>query len=70
MWRLKEFGLLQYLYNNEVVNASECLKPLTVTTTTDLRSLELEDFYGVFSVYAGGKPVIIKKYLLAESRYD
>ncbi|KAK3891584.1 hypothetical protein Pcinc_004531 [Petrolisthes cinctipes] len=57
VWRLKEFGLLQHLYHNEVANASECLKPVTATTTTtDLRPLELGDFYGVFSVYAGVFP--------------
>ncbi|KAK3863410.1 hypothetical protein Pcinc_030820 [Petrolisthes cinctipes] len=69
VWRLKEFGLLQHLYHNEVANASECIKPVTATTTTtDLRPLELGDFYGVFSVYAGVFPQCFPPTLLMTSQ--
>ncbi|XP_063606709.1 uncharacterized protein LOC134781386 [Penaeus indicus] len=52
--RLREFGLLDYIYKKGVVNATECLKPISSTQSKELRTLELGDFYGVFSVYAGG----------------
>lgn len=56
VWRLKEFGLIQHLYKNAVINASECLKPATNTNNAaSLRPLEPVDFYGVFSLYVGGK---------------
>ncbi|XP_069987023.1 glutamate receptor 1-like isoform X2 [Penaeus vannamei] len=52
--RLREFGLLDYIYKKGVANATECLKPISSTQSNELRTLALGDFYGVFSVYAGG----------------
>lgn len=53
--RLREFGLLDYIYKKGVANATECLKPISSTQSNELRTLALGDFYGVFSVYAGGE---------------
>ncbi|KAG7175255.1 Glutamate receptor 1-like 2 [Homarus americanus] len=50
--RLKESGVLDYLYFSDIYHGIKCLK--TTTTTTLLRPLELGDFYGVFSLYGGG----------------
>ncbi|XP_037787616.1 glutamate receptor ionotropic, delta-1-like [Penaeus monodon] len=53
---LKEFGILQYLFQKEVPNSTFCFrKPVSISpTSVDLRPLELGDFYGVFCLYAGG----------------
>ncbi|KAK3864220.1 hypothetical protein Pcinc_030078 [Petrolisthes cinctipes] len=49
---LQEFGILDYLYNKALSNATECLKPIKVKSG---RALDVGDFYGVFSIYAGGR---------------
>ncbi|XP_037786584.1 glutamate receptor ionotropic, delta-1-like [Penaeus monodon] len=52
---LKEFGILNHLLEKALVNATECLKPVTFNLGSEsLRSLDLGDFYGVFAIYAGG----------------
>ncbi|XP_047482975.1 glutamate receptor ionotropic, delta-1-like [Penaeus chinensis] len=53
---LKEFGILQHLFQKEVPNSTFCFrKPVSISpTSADLRPLELGDFYGVFCLYAGG----------------
>ncbi|KAK4314009.1 hypothetical protein Pmani_014672 [Petrolisthes manimaculis] len=48
---LREFGILDYLYTKALSNATECLKPIKVKSG---RALDVGDFYGVFSIYAGG----------------
>ncbi|KAG7173672.1 Glutamate receptor-like 51 [Homarus americanus] len=54
--RLKESGILDYLFLQSVFNSTECLKPFNTAavTSSDLRSLDLGDFYGVLSLYAAG----------------
>ncbi|KAK4312028.1 hypothetical protein Pmani_016521 [Petrolisthes manimaculis] len=49
---MREFGILDYLYRQGVANASECLKPIKADIW---RSLDQGDFYGIFSIYAGGE---------------
>ncbi|KAK3894119.1 hypothetical protein Pcinc_002137 [Petrolisthes cinctipes] len=49
---MREFGILDYLYRQGVANASECLKPIKADMW---RSLDQGDFYGIFSIYAGGE---------------
>ncbi|XP_069987004.1 glutamate receptor ionotropic, kainate 3-like [Penaeus vannamei] len=53
---LKEFGILQHLFQKETPNSTFCFgKPVSLSpTSADLRPLELGDFYGVFCLYAGG----------------
>ncbi|KAK4319593.1 hypothetical protein Pmani_009483 [Petrolisthes manimaculis] len=53
---LRDFGIIQHLHRNVVINASECLKPPS-TNAANLRPLEPKDFYGVFSLYIGGVSV-------------
>ncbi|KAG7160542.1 Glutamate receptor ionotropic, delta-2-like 3 [Homarus americanus] len=50
--RLREGGILDYIYHQAVINSSKCLKPLSSIPDTS-RALDLGDFYGVF-VYGGG----------------
>ncbi|XP_042205682.1 glutamate receptor ionotropic, kainate 4-like isoform X2 [Homarus americanus] len=52
--RLLEFGIVQHLYDAATRNGTVCFKPESFTRPKNsLRPLELEDFYGVFAVYAG-----------------
>ncbi|XP_042216375.1 glutamate receptor 1-like [Homarus americanus] len=52
---LNQFGILNRLLMNGVRHARECLKSgSSAKQNNSLRPLELGDFYGVFSVYAGG----------------
>ncbi|XP_037800545.1 glutamate receptor 2-like isoform X2 [Penaeus monodon] len=53
---LREFGILNYLLFQQVPNATNCLTVSRSSTSnlSELRPLELKDFYGVFSLYAGG----------------
>ncbi|XP_066984778.1 glutamate receptor ionotropic, kainate glr-3-like [Macrobrachium rosenbergii] len=53
--RLRESGILDYIYKKGVHNATECLKPVSSLGTPNLRPMDLGDFYGVFMVYAGGE---------------
>ncbi|XP_042227841.1 uncharacterized protein LOC121870132, partial [Homarus americanus] len=53
--RLLEFGIIEHLYLSAVRNGTVCFTPESFTRPKNsLRPLELEDFYGVFAVYAGG----------------
>ncbi|XP_042227844.1 glutamate [NMDA] receptor subunit 1-like [Homarus americanus] len=64
--RLVEFGILQHVFLSAIRNGTICLKPESFTRTNNsLRPLELEDFYGVFAVYAGGM-VLASVVLLVE----
>ncbi|XP_068250872.1 uncharacterized protein [Palaemon carinicauda] len=51
--RLRESGILTHIYENGIINATECLKPptLAMPASTDLRSMKIKDFYGIFMVY-------------------
>ncbi|KAG7161319.1 Glutamate receptor ionotropic, kainate 2-like 10, partial [Homarus americanus] len=50
---LKEFGILSHILHKWTSNSTECTKPITQKGTPALRSLDLGDFYGIFSLYAG-----------------
>ncbi|ROT82647.1 Variant Ionotropic Glutamate Receptor [Penaeus vannamei] len=53
--RLKQFGILDHEYKKQIANATECLKPVSAHIgSSDLRPLDLGDFYGVFMLYGGG----------------
>ncbi|XP_037787617.1 glutamate receptor-like [Penaeus monodon] len=56
---LKEFGILQHLFEREIPNGTICLKPpaSTSSSSVELRPLELGDFYGIFSLYSGGMAI-------------
>ncbi|XP_071525285.1 glutamate receptor-like [Panulirus ornatus] len=55
---LKEFGILDHLFQNGVRKATECVQQQSHTRPhNNLRSLELGDFHGVFLVYSGGMVV-------------
>ncbi|KAK3877918.1 hypothetical protein Pcinc_017386 [Petrolisthes cinctipes] len=51
--RLQEAGILEKIIMEDVRHARECLKPKSSAVVTSLRALELGDFYGVYSIYAG-----------------
>ncbi|XP_066962291.1 uncharacterized protein [Macrobrachium rosenbergii] len=59
--RLRESGILNHIYKKGVSNATECLKPVSSQGNTNLRPMDLGDFYGVFLVYAGGKTIQVLK---------
>ncbi|XP_042213066.1 glutamate receptor-like isoform X1 [Homarus americanus] len=62
---LKEFGILEYMFQREVQNAQYCLKPESFSKpNNNRRSLDLEDFYGVFFVYGGGMVTAAGVFLL------
>ncbi|CAL4085400.1 unnamed protein product, partial [Meganyctiphanes norvegica] len=54
MQRLREFGILEYLMNREIRNATNCLTKPGSETLGVLRPLQIEDFIGVFGIFAGG----------------
>ena len=54
---LKEFGILDYLLKKEMTSAFNCKVSYADTkkpSVDKLRALSLQDFFGVFSVFAGG----------------
>ncbi|XP_047480388.1 uncharacterized protein LOC125032987 isoform X2 [Penaeus chinensis] len=53
---LREFGILNHLLFLQVPNATNCriVSRSSSGNLSELRPLELKDFYGVFSLYAGG----------------
>ncbi|XP_071538211.1 glutamate receptor ionotropic, delta-2-like [Panulirus ornatus] len=53
---LKEFGILNYQLQSAIPHSKECIKPITntATNTAALRSLDLVDYFGVFSVLGTG----------------
>ena len=56
---LREAGILNHLLSAAHLNATECVKPFTLTLGTPKeRPLELLDFYGVFSLYVAGETVL------------
>nr|XP_027209359.1 glutamate receptor 1-like [Penaeus vannamei] len=52
--RLRQSGIIGYLYQRQLMNASECSGPVELLSRGELRPLALGDFYGVFMLYAGG----------------
>ncbi|XP_064114187.1 glutamate receptor ionotropic, kainate 1-like [Macrobrachium nipponense] len=60
---LREAGILDYIYRRELRNATECLKPPGSNVDSELRPLDLDDFYGVFLVYAGGILAVFVSFL-------
>ncbi|ROT72279.1 Variant Ionotropic Glutamate Receptor [Penaeus vannamei] len=52
--RLLEFGIPEHLYRKQVKNVRKCQKDDFTRPSDALRPLDLGDFYGVFTVYAGG----------------
>ncbi|XP_066962085.1 glutamate receptor ionotropic, kainate glr-3-like [Macrobrachium rosenbergii] len=60
---LREAGILDYIYRRELRNATECLKPPGSTVDSELRPLDLGDFYGIFLVYAGGILAVFVSFL-------
>ncbi|XP_066950626.1 uncharacterized protein [Macrobrachium rosenbergii] len=50
--RLKEHGILSFMYNTAIAHSIHCSK-LQVGNTS--RALELRDFYGVFLIYIAGE---------------
>ncbi|KAK8407593.1 hypothetical protein O3P69_002267 [Scylla paramamosain] len=60
-WR--EFGILNRMYHQGVVNAEECLKPISARLDS-WRALSLEDFYGVFLVYCCGIGIASIKFMV------
>ncbi|XP_066962292.1 probable glutamate receptor [Macrobrachium rosenbergii] len=57
--RLRESGILDHVYLKGVQNSTECLKPVSSTSNTSLRPLDLGDFYGVFSVFGAGIVLVL-----------
>lgn len=53
--RLAEFGILEYLHQEEIRHVRKCQMDDFTRPSDALRPLDLGDFYGVFSVYVGGK---------------
>ncbi|XP_042856228.1 glutamate receptor-like [Penaeus japonicus] len=53
---LKEFGIMQHLFERETPNTTYCFgKPVSISpTSVDLRPLVLQDFYGILCLYLGG----------------
>ncbi|XP_042870396.1 uncharacterized protein LOC122252128 [Penaeus japonicus] len=53
---LREFGILNYHLFQQTPNATNCLTVSASlgSSVPELRPLEMKDFYGVFSLYAGG----------------
>ncbi|XP_037799436.1 glutamate receptor 4-like [Penaeus monodon] len=51
---LKESGILDHLLNQQVRYTRRCLDTKTEAIGSDRRPLELQDFYGLFCIYAGG----------------
>ncbi|XP_071516568.1 glutamate receptor ionotropic, kainate glr-3-like [Panulirus ornatus] len=54
IYRLKEFGLLERFLQAEMGNTSYCLQPPGREDRSALRPLAVEDFHGVYSLYAAG----------------
>ena len=53
---MKEFGIIDYLMKKALASSSRCPNPTSFQTTADtLRSLALQDFYGVFFIWVGGE---------------
>ncbi|XP_037803642.1 uncharacterized protein LOC119598092 [Penaeus monodon] len=52
--RLTEFGIPEHLYREQIKNVRKCQMDDFTRPSDALRPLDLGDFYGVFSVYAGG----------------
>lgn len=62
--RLRESGIIEHLFRSRVSNATECLKPVGVESSSVERPLELGDFYGVFIVYVVGIALASLSFLL------
>ncbi|XP_063865982.1 uncharacterized protein LOC135103515 [Scylla paramamosain] len=54
LYRLMEGGITDHLLQSNFHEAKKCYKKLSITSNASLRSLELGDFYGIFSLFGGG----------------
>ncbi|XP_042888517.1 glutamate receptor-like [Penaeus japonicus] len=59
---LKESGILGHLFNHQVRHAKRCLDNDAVDTNR--RPLELQDFYGLLCIYAGGIVLAIISFII------
>ena len=57
LMRLQDAGIVQKMILDAVSNSTECLKSVTSVVNRKQRLLELNDFYGVFSLYTAGKKI-------------
>ncbi|ROT72278.1 Variant Ionotropic Glutamate Receptor [Penaeus vannamei] len=53
--RLMEFGIPEHLHQTQIRHVRKCQKDDFTRPSDTLRPLDLGDFYGVFTVYAGGE---------------
>lgn len=53
--RLTEFGIPEHLHQTQIRHVRKCQKDDFTRPSDALRPLDLGDFYGVFTVYAGGE---------------
>lgn len=53
--RLIEFGIPEHLYREQIQHLRKCQMDDFTRPSDALRPLDLGDFYGVFTVYAGGE---------------
>ncbi|XP_068233683.1 glutamate receptor 1-like [Palaemon carinicauda] len=65
---LREFGIIDHLFQKQVSNATECLKPLGYEIERAKKALALQDFYGVFSIYLAGLVLSLASFLLELKR--
>ncbi|XP_071548145.1 glutamate receptor ionotropic, kainate 5-like [Panulirus ornatus] len=61
--RLKEFGILEKFLSEGIGNATLCLTPKGGKQYTALRTLVVEDFMGIFSLYAAGMAIGVIMFL-------
>ncbi|XP_050728659.1 glutamate receptor ionotropic, kainate glr-3-like isoform X2 [Eriocheir sinensis] len=53
--RFREFGIIQKVFGDALSKAADCFKPFQATHALSARRpLHLDDFYGVFSLFAAG----------------
>ncbi|XP_076057333.1 glutamate receptor ionotropic, kainate 1-like [Oratosquilla oratoria] len=52
--RLHQHGLMDYWLLNHLRNGTRCFTPPDSLTVSSLRPLTIEDFYGIFMLYAAG----------------
>nr|XP_045599685.1 uncharacterized protein LOC123758963 [Procambarus clarkii] len=64
IYRLKELGLLEKLLQSGTGNTTYCLQPPGRENLSDLRTLAVGDFLGVFTLYAAGMVACVAAFLL------
>ncbi|ROT62749.1 Variant Ionotropic Glutamate Receptor [Penaeus vannamei] len=62
--RLRQSGIMDYIFKKTTANATECLKPPHSQYQDKLRPLKLQDFYGAFLLYIGGIFIGLLAFLL------